>query len=322
MQNSRRLAIKTIAAGLAGATSWSHAQDDKSPITILVGAPTAIDATARMIADAMRESLGRPVIVSQKLGAGQRLAVNEARRAAPDGRTLVFTTSGVMTLYPFIFKKLDYDPETDFTPIAGIASFNVAIAVSAASGITSYAQLIEHLRKQGPGATFGSAPGSGSLTHFIGTAMARQSGLQLTHVGYKESPAGVVDLLGGNLPVLVTGFPALIELHRAGRIRMLAVAGEARTSLAPEIPTFKEVGLNVSGTTTMALYGPARIPAEIVQRWNVALQPIFSDPSVKQKLEGQAVSLSPLSPQALAQLGRTERRFMGEMVKASGYVPE
>src|SRR5690348_7467974 len=101
MQSSRRLAIQTIAAGLAGFTSWSHAQDDKSPITILVGAPTAIDATARMIADAMRESLGRPVIVSQKLGAGQRLAVNEAKRAAPDGRTLVFTTSGVMTLYPY-----------------------------------------------------------------------------------------------------------------------------------------------------------------------------------------------------------------------------
>jgi tripartite-type tricarboxylate transporter receptor subunit TctC len=275
-----------------------------------------------MIADAMRDALGRPVIVNPKLGAAQRLAVGETRRAAPDGRTLVFTTSSVFTLHPHVYKKLDYDVEEDFTPIAGVARFEVAIAVSATSPIQTYAQLIDSLRKQGPGATYGTAPGAGSLSHFIGASMGMQSNLQLTQVGYKDSAAGLVDLVGGTLPVLVSGYPALVELHRAGRIRMLTVAGDARSPLTPEVPTFREVGLSAPGSTTMMLAGPARMAPDLVARLHAAVQPIFSNPSIKEKLNSQAVVMSPMTPAALAQLLRTERRQMGEIVKASGYVPE
>ena len=123
---TRRTALRGLAAGAASALAGPLlAQDDKSAITVLVGAASSMDFTARLIAEQLREAMARPAIVLSKLGAGQRLALGECKRAAPDGRTLVFATSGPFSVYPFIYNKLDYDPVTDFTPIAGVSYFDV-----------------------------------------------------------------------------------------------------------------------------------------------------------------------------------------------------
>lgn len=321
MNVSRRTTLKALAAGSCGALPLVHAQEDTSPITIVVGAPTAIDATARLVADSLRESLRRPAIVVQKFGAGQRLAVGDVKRAAPDGRTLLFTTSTVFTLYPHLYTRLEYDGEADITPIAGIARFEMAIAVPA-SGPRDYAQLVESLRRQGDAAAFATAPGVGSLGHFLGSAMGIHHGLKMTHVPYNTSATGLSDLIAGRIPMLITGYPALIELYRAGRIKVLAVTGESRDPQAPEIPTFTESGFKIRGTTTMGLFGPAKMPADLVNKLYAGVQPMFNNAAFREKLASQSLFFSPMSPAEMTAAMRIERKSLGEMVKASGYVPQ
>ena len=135
--NSRRDTLHAIAAGALGlAAGRAAAQDDRSTITVLVGAASSMDFTARVIAEHLRSALGRTTVVLSKLGAGQRLALGEAKRAPADGRTLVFATSGPFTIYPHIYTKLDYDPVADFTPIAGVSSFEVALSTGPATDAT------------------------------------------------------------------------------------------------------------------------------------------------------------------------------------------
>lgn len=321
MNTTRRMALKAVAAGTYGALGLglAHAQQDQATITIVVGAPTAMDSTARIVADSMRETLGRPVIVVQKFGAGQRLAVGEVKRAAPDGRTLVFTTSTVFSLYPHLYTKLDYDGEADFTPIAGVAKFEMAIAVPP-TGPKTYAELVESQKRLGDAAVFATAPGIGSLPHFLGSAMALHHGMKMTHVPYNASGTALQDLMSGRIPMLISGYPALIELHRAGRIRLLAVTGESRDPQAPEVPTFSQVGFNINGTTTMGVFGPAKMPADLVNKLYAAIQPMFKNASIREKLTQQSLAVSPLSPSEMVEALRRERKFMGDMVRTSGYV--
>ena len=321
---TRRSTLHGLAAGaLALAGVPARAQEDQSAITVLVGAASSMDFTARLIADQLREALGRPAIVVSKLGAGQRLALGEARRAAPDGRTLVFATSGPFSIYPHIYKKLDYDPVADFTPICGISAFDVAIATGPKTSATSLKQLVEWQRALPQGdAVFGSAPGNGSLSHFVGISVSLATGVQMTHVPYKDSGVGIVDLAAGRLPMMITGLSPLVEMHKAGKIRIMAVSGETRSPLVPEVPTLKEAGVNVSSTTSTALFGPARMSPEVVKRLQEALAPMLSNPVIREKLAGQAMTIWQAGPQQVATALAAERQRFEVLVKASGYVRE
>lgn len=323
MARTRRNTLQALAAGaLSMVAGRALAQDDKSPITVLVGAASSMDFTARVIADQLRDALGRPAVVQARLGAGQRLALGEARRAAPDGRTLVFATSGPFAIYPHIYTRLDYDPDRDFTPIAGISSFEVAIATGPQTGATDLRQLIAWAKGKPGEAMFGSAPGNGSLSHFVGISVNLATGLQMQHVPYKDSGVGIVDLASSRLPIMITGLSPLVELHKAGKIRILAVSGDTRSPLVPDVPTLKEAGVNVSSTTSTGLFGPARMAPDLVARLHAALQPMFGSPAIKDKLATQGMTMWPASPQQLAASLVEERKRFEGLVKAVGYVPE
>lgn len=321
---TRRTALRGLAAGLASAyLGESLAQDERSPITVLVGAASSMDATARLIAEQLRESLNRPAVVVSRLGAGQRLAIGEAKRAAPDGRTLVFATSGPFTVYPHIYTKLDYDPAADFTPIAGISYFDVAIATGPLTGATDLRQLMDWQRARRSGdAVFGSAPGNGSLSHFVGISTSMATKVPMTHVAYKDSGVGIVDLAAGRLPMMITGLQPLIELHKAGKIKLLAVSGDVRSPLVPEVPTLKEAGVNVVSSTYTGLFGPARMPPEIVKRLHDAAVPMLSSVATRDKLTQLAMTPWPVNgPQMAAMMVEERKRFEG-LVNAIGYQKE
>jgi tripartite-type tricarboxylate transporter receptor subunit TctC len=321
---TRRTALRGLAAAAAAwAAGPALAEDDKSPITVLVGAASSMDFTARLVADQLREALGRPAIVVSKLGAGQRLALAEAKRAAPDGRTLVFATSGPFAIYPHIYSKLDYDPVADFTPIAGISSFDVAVATGPMTGTTSLKQLVDWQRARKAGdAVFASAPGNGSLSHFVGISIGLATNLSMTHVAYKDSGVGIVDLASGRLPMLITGLSPLVEMHKAGKIRILAVSGEQRSPLVPEVPTLKEAGVNVSSTTSTGLFGPAKMAPALVKRLHDAVEPMLDNAAIREKLAGQGMTPWPATPQELAASLAEERKRFEALVKASGFVKE
>lgn len=321
--STRRQTLRGLgAAGLAMAGARAAAQDDRSTISVLVGAASSMDFCARLIAEQLRDSLGRPAIAVSKLGAGQRVALGECRRAAPDGRTLCFATTGPFAIYPHVYTKLDYDPDRDFTPIAGVSTFEVALSTGPATGVADLAALIAWAKAQKEAPIFGSAPGNGSLSHFLGISINLATGLKMNHVPYKDSGVGLVDLASGRLPIMITGLAPQVELHKSGRIKLLAVSGEQRSPLVPDVPTLKEAGVNVSSTTNTGLFGPPRMTPEIVSRLHAALQPMFANAVVKDKLLGQGMTLWPASgAQLAASIVEDRKRFEG-LVKASGMQPE
>lgn len=321
---TRRSTLKGLAAGaLSLAAGPGFSQDDKQPITILVGAASSMDFAARVVADQMRDVLGRTVIVVSKLGAGQRLALGECKRAAPDGRTLVFATSGPFTIYPHVYNKLDYDPFADFTPIAGVSSFDVAVATGPMTGVTSLKQLVEWQRARKSGeAVFGSAPGNGSLSHFVGLSIGLATQIPMTHVAYKDSGVGIIDLASGRLPMMITGLSPMVQMHKSGKIRLLAVSGDKRSPLVPEVPTLKEAGVNVTSSTSTAVFGPAGMSPDLVKRLYDAITPMLSDAAIKEKLAGQAMSLWPATPAQVTAALAEESKYFDSLVKASGFVKQ
>ncbi len=299
------------------------AQDDRSTITIYVGAASSMDFAARAIAEHLREALGRPVIVVSRLGAGQRLALGEVRRAAPDGRSLVFVTNGPFSIYPHIYTKLDYDPVADFTPVAGVSYFDVALStLPSATGANDVKGIIDWARAQQGKAVFGSAPGNGSLSHFLGISISLATGIPMTHVPYKDSGVGLLDVAAGRLPLMITGLSGQVALHKAGKIKILAVSGDKRSPLVPDVPTLAEAGVAVTSSTGTGLFGPARLPPDIVRRYHDALQPWLANPAVRDKFAEQAMTLWPQTPQQLANYVADERRRFEVIVKAAGYTPE
>lgn len=318
----RRTVLKSFAAGAGVLAAPLLRAQDNSPITILVGAASSMDFTARLIADHLREALGRPVVVVSKLGAGGRVALGELKRAAPDGRTLMFSTSSLFAIYPHIYTKLDYDPIGDFTPIAGVSSFDLGMATGPMTNAPDLKQLMAWTKAQGPDAVYGSAPGAGSSSHFVGIALAQATGLPLKPVQYKDSGVGVIDLASGRLPMLITGTSPLAVQHKAGKIRLVATSGAKRSPLVPDVPTFKEQGFDVVIENSAALYGPAKLPREIVDRVHAALMPMLQKPEALEKLAGQGMTPQPMNGAQLASWLTAERRRYEVLTKASGYVPE
>jgi tripartite-type tricarboxylate transporter receptor subunit TctC len=318
---TRRKVLRGLGAAVAAAFGGPALAQDQSAITVLVGAASSMDATARLIAEQLRESLGRPAIVVSKLGAGQRVALGECKRAAPDGRTVVFATSGPFSVYPYIYNKLDYDPVADFTPIAGVSYFDVAIATGPMTGAPDLMKLMDWQRAKG-NSVFASAPGSGSLSHFVGISTSLATKVPMTHVPYKDSGVGIVDLAAGRIPMLITGLQPLIELHKAGRIRIVAVSGDVRSPLVPEVPTLKEAGVNVQSSTYTGLFGPAKLPADVVRRLHDATMPLLANAASKEKLAQLAMTPWPATGQQVAALLGDERKRFEQLVKASGYQKE
>lgn len=311
-------ALPLTAPAIVGA-----ADDDRAPIRLLCGlaAGTGNDLTARIVAARLQQALGRPVNVDNRTGAGQRIALAELRRAAPDGRTLALATTGPFVIYPHIYRKLDYDPFKDFTPIAAVASFDVAIASGSKTNARSMAELVAAARANPDNAIYGS-PGAGSLSHFVGIALGLASKVDFTHVPYKDSGQLQIDLATGRLPIVITGESNLLEMTRAGRIRMLAVSGAQRTEMLPDVPTLVESGIPVSSATTVGIFGPAGLSADLVGRLNAAIVGATEEPDARAKLARIAFTPTRSTPQALVAEMASEHERFAALVKASGYTPE
>ena len=323
---TRRSTLRGLAAGaaaVAAAPLLAQVQDDRATVTIVVGAASSMDSTARLVAEVLRDGLNRPVIVLSRLGAGARLAVGEVKRAAPDGRTLLFSSSGPLVIYPNIYTKLDYDTFKDLAPVASVSSFDLGVAVSPSTGITDIHQFVEWVKAKGPsGIEYGDSPGAGSSSHFCGISLAMATGLKLNAVHYKDSGPGMIDLASGRIPMLITGTQPLVEMHRAGKVRLIAVSGAVRSPMRPDIPTLKESGIDVVIQNSTGLYAPAKTPPAVVERLHAVLMPLLERPDIRDRLV--ALGMVPMSmngSQLAASLAEDTARY-AKLVKASGYVPE
>jgi tripartite-type tricarboxylate transporter receptor subunit TctC len=319
---SRRTALKALGAAAFFPAVRPALADDSTAITVVVGAASGMDATARLIAEQLKQTLGRAAITLSKLGAGQRVALAEVRHAPPDGRSILFSTDSPFALYPHIYTNLDYDPVKDITPIAGVCSFDVAVATGPATGATDIKQLLAWQRSKGKDAVYGSAPGTGSLSNFVGISMALASQVPMEHVPYKDSGVGIIDLASGRLPMLITGTQAMTEMHKTGKIRILAVSAPERSFLLPEVPTLRESGIDVALTTFAGIFGPRGMPPALAKSFHDAIGPMFTNPDTLAKLRSAGMTPAYSTGAQLAADLAQESKRLAALVKASGYVPQ
>jgi tripartite-type tricarboxylate transporter receptor subunit TctC len=301
----------------------AQAQVGEPPIRIVIPYPVggAGDATARMIAESMRLSLKRPVIVENKPGAAGRLGVQAVKEGAADGSVLLFTPIAPMAVFPHVYDKLNYDPVADFSPISQVATFDLGVAVGASVPSNSLEELIGWLRKNPSQATYGS-PAAGSLPHFFAVLFARTANIDLRHVAYKGNAQGITDLIGGHLPIFFTSTPDFVEQHKAGRIRVLATSGAQRSTSLPEVPTFAEAGYRIRGEGWYGVYAPAKTPPEAVARLNAAIVSAVRAPEIKNRIMALGLQPTGSSGPELAKVQKADSDLWGPVIKASGFKPD
>jgi tripartite-type tricarboxylate transporter receptor subunit TctC len=318
----RRLLTGVVATALAASTAPARAQLGEQPIRIVFpfAAGGSGDALARVLAEAMRVELNRPVIVENRTGAAGRIGVKAVKDSAPDGLTLLLTPIAPMSVYQHVYPSLDYDPIADFQPVTQVATFDFGLAVGPDIPAKSLAELVVWL-KANPAQTNYGTPGAGTLPHFFGVLFGRAAGVSMVHVNYRGSAAALKDLIGGQVPVLVTTTTDLLENHKAGNIRVLATSGKERSAFLPDLPTFREAGFDIEGTSWYGVFAPAGTPRDVVDRYNKVLVKAVQSPEIKQRLSGFGLYPTGTSVAEFARIQKDDSAFWAPAVKASGFKP-
>jgi tripartite-type tricarboxylate transporter receptor subunit TctC len=315
MKLTRRTAV---GAGIAMAT-WPALAQDK-PLRIVLGVPpgASADTITRVVAEKMGKTLGRTVVVENKTGAGGIVANMAVKQAAPDGNALLMTPLATMVAFPHSYARLDYDPFKDFTPVAHVASFQLAFGVGAEVPAKTLAEYVALAKKGGPITNFAS-PAPGSLPHFFGLMFAKAAGIELTHVPYKGGAPAMQALLSGEIAAAVLTLTDLGQHARSGKVRVLATSGAKRSPQYPELPTFKESGYDIEGSAWYALFAPAGMPRDIVDRLSMAAIAAAKQEDVKQRFDPIGLEPTGLGPAELAAILRADYDKWGPIIRASGF---
>lgn len=315
---TRRAVLGSAAALAAAAPVAAHA--DGPPLRIVLGYPAGAssDTVTRLIAEKMRVTLDRPVVVENKPGAAGIIANLAVKSAAPDGNTLLMTPLANMVAFPHSYTKLDYDPFKDYVPVAHVAAFQIAFGVGADVPARTLAEYVALAKTGGRYANFASAA-VGSLPHFFGLMFAKTAGLELTHVPYKGTANVLQGLISGEIPAAVLPIADLGTLAQSGKGRILATAGAQRSPHYPDVPTFKESGYDIEGSAWYALFAPAGTPKEIVDKLAAAAVDAAHQPDLKARIDPIGLEATGYGPAELARIMKDDDAKWGPVIKASGF---
>jgi tripartite-type tricarboxylate transporter receptor subunit TctC len=314
-----------VAALFAAAAFGAGAQEIKGPLRIVVGYPAggSADVVGRIVADKIGSDLKVPVIVENKVGAGGRVAAEAMKTAAPDGNTIMVGNIAVMTLAQFSFRKLAYDGTRDFVPIAHAANFQLGFAAGPMTGngtpATTLGDFVRWARANPKDASYGS-PAAGSLPHFFGVMLGKGTGVDLLHVPFNGSAPLKTAVVGGQIASTVDTLPDLVELHRAGKIRVLGVSGTQRAPQLPDVATFGEQGFrDIAGLGWFGFYAPAGTPKPLVDRLNAAIVKALTLPDVRERLSGLGLEPTGSTPEEFARVMAADAARWGPVIQASGF---
>jgi tripartite-type tricarboxylate transporter receptor subunit TctC len=288
------------------------------PLRLIVTVPPggAADFIARLVGGKVSESIGQPVLVENRGGAGGTIAADAVAKAAPDGYTVLqnsITTHGVG---PHLYSKLPYDPVKDFTPVSGLALLPLIMAVNAELPAKSVSDLVTLSKSNN--LNFASS-GNGGAPHMAAELFKSVTGAPLTHVPYKGSGPAVADLVGGRVQIMFDAAPSLIAHIRSGRLRVLAAASAERNRLLPEVPTFGELGYpKVAVSLWYGMLAPAGTPKPIVEKLNREVAKALGSPDVREKLLAQGAEPMPGTPEAFASFMQEEMAKWAPVVKQAG----
>ncbi len=279
------------------------------------------DALARLVADKMRAELNRPVIVENRTGAGGRIGVNAVKNAEPDGTTLLMVPIAPVAVYQLVYKNLEYNPFTDLVPLAQLGTFDFGIAVGPKVPVKSLKELVAWAKANPNEANYGT-PAAGTLPHFLAALFGERAGIDFRHVTYKGSAGALTDLIGGQIAVVVTTTADLMEMHKGGKLRVLATSDAQRSKFLPDIPTLREVGFDLQATGWYGMFAPARTPPDVVERLNKAIVNAIKSPDVSERMLTFAIEPTGTSAAELGAIMKRDAAFWAPAVKASGFTPD
>jgi tripartite-type tricarboxylate transporter receptor subunit TctC len=317
----RKLAVAAAVLGALAAPFAAQAQAyPTKPIRIVVGFPpgTGPDTIIRQITQKLTETNGWSLIVENKPGQGSSLAATEVSKAPADGYTLLFSATAALATNPALYKNLRYDPAKDFTPITRIIDLPLVLLVSGASPYKSLGDLVADAKAK-PGALNYASIGNGSTSHLIMATLAKQTGMQITHVPFKGSAELIPALLSNNVQAAFESAVVGINQGKGGKLRTLAVSTAKRLSAMPDVPTIAEAG--IPGFSMAAWYGmlaPAGLPQPIVQRLNQDFIKAVNSPDLKERLESQGSPVVTSTPEEFGAFIRSEASKWGQAVRDSG----
>ena len=306
-----------LVSGLAQAS-------DPVPLKVLVGfgAGGSADLAARLLAERLKDELGRPVVVENRVGAGGRIAAEALKNAPPNGTTVMLAPIVVPVLAPLVYKKLNYEVQKDLAPVAHIADFQFGVSVKADSPIRNIADLVAAVKKTPSLGAFGS-PAPGSLPHFFGVMIGQKTGLDMTHVPYNGGAQLMTALMGNQVPVGIDTLVDQGEMHRAGKSRILATSGASRNSLFPDVPTLQESGFkDLVGVGWFALFAPGGTDSNQINILNAAVNRALKNPALKDRFTKMGLEIGGGSPQDLQALINAETARWTPVVKASGFTAD
>ncbi len=317
---TRRIVLEIPLAASLAIIGLARAQNSRiTKIILPVPAGGGMDATARLFAEYTKETLGN-LIVDNKPGAALRIAVDFVRQAAPDGATLLFAPASPFTIYPHIYKKLNYDFKNDFVAISPFCQFDFALGVPGDSPINTLADYISAVRREPAKYANYAVPAAGAAPHFAGAQLARLTGLPLQHIPYKGSAPAMQDLIGGNVPAAFNLTGEFIQHATAKRVKVLATTGEQRSPFFPNVPSFTELGFkNMVLAEWFGLYAPAKTPTAIVDSINAAISTALRRPEVLARLTTLGYSPFSLSSKDTQRRIITEMQEWGPIVKSTGF---
>ncbi len=317
MPTQRRLATALLLAATVALPLAATAQE-KQPLKVLVGFPPggSADILARLIGDAIRDDFST-VTVENRPGAAGRIALVAVKNAKPDGQTVIILPSGPMVLFPHVYKKLDYDPVKDFTPISQIAAFQFGVVAGPASGAKNVTEMLAKAKADPKTATYGS-PGLGTLPHFMGVLMEQSVGVPFTHIPFQGGAPANTALLGGHIGYKFDVVSETAQLHKDGKVRIVAVTGDKRDPQVPEVPTLKESGVNMVATAWFAMYGPAGLPAPVLAKLERAVSAAARKPEMQQKMVGLGYEPIGSTSAELAAAQRADLARWEKPIKATG----
>lgn len=265
------------------------------PLRWIVGYPPggASDTFARLIAAQMAPRLGQNVVVENRPGGGAVVASETVARSAPDGYTWMHVDNGILVYNPALYSRLPYDPDRDFTGVGFIGRFPLYVVVRPDSQVQDFAGLLAASRTRAP--TYGT-PAVASPHHLAMELLKRRSGLQAEHVPYRGGPAAMQDLLAGNLDVVVIDTATGTPFIRDGRVRTLCAITEARTRLAPNVPTARELGYDAVAYGWQGMSVPAATPAPVVQRLSEEMMRAMQSDAIVPRLRDLDIEYLPWSP--------------------------
>ncbi|MEJ7929493.1 tripartite tricarboxylate transporter substrate binding protein [Ramlibacter sp. AN1015] len=313
-----------IAAACAAMSSLAHAQAfPAKPVTFVVGYPAggSVDGVARSLGNRMAEKLGQSIVVENKPGASETLAASQVAKARPDGYTLLISTEAPITQNQFLYKSLNYNPDTELLPVSILVRVPVALAVPTQFPAESFTAFLKDVkaRKAGQEVKFGSA-GVGGVTHLPAAMLATKAGFEWVHVPYKGSPPLLQDLIAGRVDAAFTGFSNVLPHHTSGRLRIIGVGAGSRIKSIPNVPTFRELGLQEIGAEyIIMLSAPAGTPPDVLEKLSATAKAVVQEKEYQDKYL-EPVGLEPIGSTAdeAVKYIAADRPLQRERIKVSG----